>query len=343
MTSETVAAKHFDRWVGVWDEIYASMPDRAPFLQSRFLAPLLQHFGSGSEIVFIGRDRSGRRFAAILVRTGFGVWSTFQPSQLPLGPLVAEPGFAWEDLRSHLFSSLPGASASVGVTQLDPALFERPSGDGATLDYIETAWVDVDQPFDAYWAARGKNLRHNVRKQRSRLSESGIEARLDCITDADGVDEAIAGYGALEAAGWKSELGTAVHAENRQGSFYRSMLAAFMRAGKGRIWRYWFGSKLVAIDLCIEGNETLVILKTTYSEGEKQFSPAFLMREEYFRTLFNEGRLRRIEFFGRRMEWHQRWTENVRILYHINFDRWSWITSMRRLRSRGSAMQARAS
>lgn len=332
MTSETVAAKDFDRWIVAWDEIYASMPDRAPFLHSRFLVPLVEHFGTGKEVVVLGRTNSGHSFGAIVARTGIGLWTTFQPSQLPLGPLIAQPGVEWEELRRCLFASLPGTVASLGITQVDPALFDRPAG--STLDYIETAWVDIDQPFDAYWAARGKNLRHNMRKQRSRLAESGITARLQCVADVEGVAAAIEDYGRLEAAGWKSDLGTAVQADNEQGAFYRNMLAAYVRAGKGQIWRYWFDSKPVAIDLCIEGEETLVILKTTYAEDEKQYSPAFLMREEYFRTLFGEGRLRRIEFFGRRMEWHQRWTENVRTLYHVNFDRWSWITSMRRLRGR---------
>jgi hypothetical protein len=46
------------------------------------------------------------------------------------------------------------------------------------------------------------------------------------------------------------------------------------------------------------------------------------MREEATRTLFDEGRLGRIEFYGRVMEWHLRWTDEVRTMYHVNYYRW---------------------
>jgi hypothetical protein len=334
MKATAIAARDFGRWVTAWDGIQASMPGLAPFLQSRFLIPLIEHFGTGSELVVVGDN-----LATIVNRTAPGIWTTFQPSQLPLGPLVVRPGTGWTDVRAAVVAAVKGPVASLGFTQMDPALIDRPPAAPGVIDYIDTAWVDVDCSFDAYWAGRGKNLRHNMRKQRSRLAENGIRTRLDCIADPAGVAAAIDDYGRLEAAGWKGEIGTAVRADNAQGAFYRAMLESFARAGKGRIWRYWFDAKPVAVDLCIESDDTLVILKTTYAEDEKQYSPAFLMREEYFRPLFDGGRLRRIEFFGRRMEWHQRWTDNVRTLYHANFDQWAWVSWIRRLRSRAAQPQ----
>jgi hypothetical protein len=76
------------------------------------------------------------------------------------------------------------------------------------------------------------------------------------------------------------------------------------------------------MDICIEGGGTLVILKTAYDESQKTFSPSSLMREEAFASIFREGNIGRIEFYGRLMEWHTRWTENARTLYHANFYRW---------------------
>lgn len=55
----------------------------------------------------------------------------------------------------------------------------------------------------------------------------------------------------------------------------------------------------------------LVILKTTYNESIKSLSPAFLMREEAFRALFDERKVHRIEFFGKLIESHTCWTEDV--------------------------------
>jgi hypothetical protein len=62
------------------------------------------------------------------------------------------------------------------------------------------------------------------------------------------------------------------------------------------------------------------------------------MREEACRGLFGEGRFARIEFYGRVMEWHTRWTDQVRTLYHLNHYRWPLLAQLHgRLRERGGA------
>jgi hypothetical protein len=61
------------------------------------------------------------------------------------------------------------------------------------------------------------------------------------------------------------------------------------------------------------------------------------MRQDAFREVFDDGRLRRIEFYGRMMEWHTRWTEHSRTLYHVNLYRWAIISRVRRELQRLSA------
>ena len=89
------------------------------------------------------------------------------------------------------------------------------------------------------------------------------------------------------------------------------------------LYRYYFDEmpleQVVQEVPQLEGGGTLVILKTTYDETIKTISPAFLMREESFRGLFEEQQLTHIEFFGKLMEWHTRWTDDVRTLFHVNY------------------------
>jgi hypothetical protein len=84
------------------------------------------------------------------------------------------------------------------------------------------------------------------------------------------------------------------------------------------------------MDLCIESGDVLVVLKTTYDEKVKVVSPATLMRHEIMSRLFEEGRIGRVEFYGKAMDWHLRWTNDLRTLYHVNGYRWS---GLKRLRS----------
>ena len=217
----------------------------------------------------------------------------------------------------------------LGLTQLDPLLAPAPI---APIDYIQTARITVTGSFDHYWSARGKNLRNNLKKQRSKLAADGIALRLETSRAAEEMAHAVADFGRLESAGWKAGAGTAVSPDNAQGRFYTRMLEAFAARGAATVYRYWFNEQLVAMDLCIRQDDCIVVLKTTYDESvPKTFSPALLMREEAVRALFDDVHtpsLARIEFYGKVMEWHTRWTEEVRTLYHVNHYRWA---ALRRL------------
>jgi CelD/BcsL family acetyltransferase involved in cellulose biosynthesis len=336
-------ARNWPEVAPLWDDVHADARG-LPFHQAAYLTPLLEQFGAGDETIAFGH-RGSRAVAATLLRhVGVGRMATFQPSQLPLGPWLVAPGEDGVAAARSLLAQLPGLRLALGLTQIDPRLSPRPVDDPrtATLDYISTAWVEVESSFDRYWEERGKNLRANLRKQRNRLAEEGVTLAFDTLTEVAEVSAALAEYGRLESLGWKAEMGTAVRADNAQGRFYEAMLRNFCALGRGRIWRLKFDGKVVAMDLCIEGGETLVVLKTAFDPAFRQVSPAFLLRQDAFRQLFDEGRLRRIEFYGRVMEWHTRWTDRSRVLYHANFYRWSAIPRLRDRLRRLAARQADA-
>jgi len=322
-----------------WDAFNARAGD-LPFLRSQFLSPLLGEFGSGAEQLAVCGGLENPLAMAIVSRRGFGRWETFQPSQLPLGAWLKRPDAEFELLVEGLSRRLPGFVLAVGLTQLDPLVAPRPgdSGQVRTLDYVQTAWIDVRGTFEEYWAGRGKNLRQNMRKQRAKLEADRIATVLETLRSPDDVPQAIADYGMLESAGWKASGGTAIHPSNAQGRFYRAMLESFFKSGAGRVYRYRLGEKVVAMDLCVEASGMLVILKTAYDESLKAFSPASLMHEQAFAAIFREGGIKRIEFYGALMEWHTRWTENARRLYHVNYYRWPILSAAKdqieRLRAR---------
>jgi CelD/BcsL family acetyltransferase involved in cellulose biosynthesis len=309
-----------------WDALCAQSGS-LPFLRSDFLLPALAEFGTGCELLGVCGNAAEPVAMGLFVRRRTGAWETFQPAQLPLGAFVARTGPDLADLARMLVRALPRFALTVAITQQDPAVRPRPSDARllGTLDYVDTARVAVEGTFEEYWAARGRNLRQNVRKQLAKLEQDGIVPQLDCVTDSHGVAEAIEQYGRLESAGWKARGGTAIGVDNAQGRFYRRVFEAFCARGAARIYRCWFGDRLAAMDLCVVDGPVLVVLKTTYDETLRAVSPASLLRYAYFRTLFDEGLIRRIEFYGKVMDWHLRWTSDVRMLYHVNAYRWPWV------------------
>ena len=326
-------ATAFDANANVWGELHARSAT-TPLLAYDFVAPLLAQFGNGDELLACC-EHEGRVVAmALLAPAGRFSWHTFQPPQAPLGLWLQEPGFAPTALLASLMPALPGVALVFGLTQCDPDLLARPTESSClrTMDYIDTSRISLTGSFDDYWNARGKNLRANLKKQRTRLAREGTALRLQVSRSPDEVAAAIEQYGRLESAGWKSGGGSAVDAANAQGRYYRAMLESFCRRGAGSIYRYWFGEQLVAIDLCIEDDTQLIVLKTTYDESVAGgLSPALLMREEALQALFAEARLGRLEFYGRVMEWHTRWTNEVRTLYHVNYYRWSALARLHAL------------
>lgn len=340
MSWQLIPASRFGEYAERWNELNRRTTD-TPFFDSAFIQPLLREFGTGRELLALHSAGGRLTAASLLMRVGRGMWQTFQPSQLPLGPWLCSADADLLQLTRALVRRLPGLALGVGITQLDPRLLPRPA-DGATLstlDYVSTSHVEVAADFNAYWESRGKNLRQNTRKQRNKLATEGIEPSLECVERPVDVLAAIADYGALESAGWKSGTGTAIHPQNEQGRFYIAALEAFCAQGRGRIYRYRFGEKVVAMDLCVDSGPVVVILKTTYDESYRAVSPSTLMRQEQFRAWWDEGRYRRVEFYGKTLEWHTRWTESHRMLYHVNSYRWPWVRKLARRAARGESAQ----
>lgn len=319
-------AAEIARMAGGWDDLNARGA-RSPLLSSQFLQSALLAFGTGKEKLACLGDPAAPDCMAVVVERKRGVWETFQPSQAPIGFWLMRPGLELEAVARALVGALPGFPLVLGITQQDPELLARPAASAhlQTLDYIETARIMVEGDFEAFWEKRGKNLRQNMRKARNKLEKAGLTASLVCLTDPAAVAEAIAHYGRLESAGWKSRDGTAVHPDNDQGRFYRDLLETHCRNGVGRIYQLMFNDTIAAMDICVQREDVIVILKTTYDEASADYSPAMLMHQELFQELFQSGEFKRIEFYGKVMEWHLRWTEDKRTMYHINCYRWGWL------------------
>lgn len=319
MSTILLAINEFANVRAAWDEINEAHFQH-PLLESRFVVAALAQFGTGQEQIAITGPLEAPDAIAIIAPAKLGAWQTFQISQAPLGALIAKPGLDFGGLTKGLFAALPKTCQVFSVTQQDPDLQPRPAERGTirTLDYIETARISVDRDFNDYWSGRGKNLRHNMKRQSNRLEREGVHLRLETLTKPEEMCKGVESYGNLESQGWKAEGGTAIHLDNEQGKFYTAMLEAYAETGNARIFRFYYDEKLSAVDLCILNESALIILKTTYDETINTSSPALQMRLEYFPQIFDSREVKRIEFYGKVMDWHTKWSDEIRTMYHVN-------------------------
>lgn len=307
-----------------WDRLGAQRLD-LPFMCAKAISAALEVFGSGQEQLLVGRADADIQAMLVLVSDGRFRWRTFQPSQLPLGAWVADAVHNLPDLCRSLMRGPIDLCLVLSITQVDPLQAPRlpDAADTRHSDYIDTAWVDIAGSFEAYWSARGKNLRQNMRKQRNKLAAEGTTTMLRILRGIDDMAPALARYGALESAGWKANQGTAIHADNDQGRFYKRLFESAASCGEAVVFEYLFNDKTAAINLCLLRDGVLVVLKTTYDESiPKALSPAFLLREEELQHIFAGQEIRRIEYYGKVMDWHTKLTDNKRGLYHLTAYRW---------------------
>ena len=315
-----------------WDQLNAERLD-LPFLSAAAIGAALQVFGDGTERLLVASDRDGSPAAmALLQSDGALRWRSFQPSQLPLGAWVAGPAITPVMLTRSLLRGPLGLCLVLSLTQTDTltAAREPDAPDTTHGDYIDTAWVDIEGSFDDYWAARGKNLRQNMRKQRNKLAAAGTSTVMRVWRDAADMASALQRYGAIESIGWKAARGTAIHADNDQGRFYLRMFEHAARHGEAVIFEYLFDDRPVAMNLCLLRGGVLVVLKTTYDESiPSSLSPAFLLREAELQHFFAaDSGIKRVEYYGRVMDWHTKLTDKQRGIYHLTGYRWPVVKSL---------------
>ena len=312
-----------------WDQLNAARGD-LPFLAGHAIVSALKILGDGSERLLVGYD--GTRVVAMFLLSPQDKfqWCTFQPSQVPLGAWVADADLHLLDITRSLLRGPLGFCLGLSITQVDPHVAPRAEDnpDSQHTDYIDTGWIDIQGNFDDYWSARGKNLRQNMRKQRVKLLADGVKLTMQVLREHADMSPAIARYGSMESAGWKAQNGTAIHPDNVQGRYYRELLEQASLRGEAVVYQYLFDDRVVAMNLCLLRQGTLVVLKTTYDESIQTYSPAFLLRENELQEIYQEGQIKRMEYFGRLMDWHTKLTDKKRTVYHLTVYRWPFVKKL---------------
>jgi CelD/BcsL family acetyltransferase involved in cellulose biosynthesis len=327
------AQQSFTSTAARWDSLNRLSHDHV-LLDSRFVQALLRRFDSSQVLLGI-QDVGTVQAMALVIRKAPGIWETFQPSQAPLGLLLKDSVQEPLQVLRGLLQSLPGPALQVGILQQDPefspVLPLPDSPEIELVEYIKTPRLTVAGTYEEYWKGRSGNLRHNLSRQRKRLAEKGSRLELVVCATPESMPDAMREYGRLESAGWKGAEGTAVVDGSAQGIFYRDLMEAFSATHEGMVYQLLLDGKVVASDLCLARNGMLVVLKTAYDETIPQISPALLMREDIIRRLYEEKTIKVIEFYGRVLDWHLKWTDEVRTMYHINCYRHSWVEKAKKV------------
>lgn len=326
------AKQSFRDYRALWDSVNKTHGNHV-LLDSLFVEALINAFADDDTLLGVCDGPGLPTLGLFSPRKSTGLWTTFQPSQAPIGFLLIGNSENLREQLRELFFALPRFALGLSILQQDPE-FTKLDGDltefGAErLDHITTSRIRIAGNFDEYWTSRGRFYSADLRRQCRRLAERGVQFELRVERRPDRMADCIAEYARLEESGWKSKEGTAVTQTNIQGRFYSDVLQKFGCQNEAVVYQLLFNGKTVASDLCLQRNGMLVILKIAYDESYEGISPGKLLNQEMFRHLFTEGSTQVLEWYGRFHEWQVKLGAEPRTIFHVNLYRYPWISHLR--------------
>jgi CelD/BcsL family acetyltransferase involved in cellulose biosynthesis len=167
--------------------------------------------------------------------------------------------------------------------------------------------IPVRGTFDAWLHAIGDNMRVNLRKARNRLERlhpGGLAFRF--LAGADATEAPLEGFAAMEASGWKGEVGGALAASPPKMELYRRLARRFAARG----WLEWHfldvGGKPAAAHMAVRMGRTLVMFRICYDEGLGKFMPGNLLIRESVERAFRDRDTDAIDFV-QTQPWQKNW------------------------------------
>jgi hypothetical protein len=184
-------------------------------------------------------------------------------------------------------------------------------------------FIEIDGTPDETSARLSASLRSDLRRASRKAEQIGVvsfETHAPA-TERDLLllwEEAVK----VEAAGWKGRSGTALDADRRIGSFYRSYATRACERGILRILFLRLGADVAAMMIAVEASDRWWILKIGYDERFADCSPGMLLLHEALRDAARRG-LRSYEFLGSPAGWTRRWTERERPMARVLVYPWT--------------------
>jgi CelD/BcsL family acetyltransferase involved in cellulose biosynthesis len=133
-----------------------------------------------------------------------------------------------------------------------------------------------------------------LRRQHRRLSEEGALTH-EIALDANAVDAALAGYLAVEAAGWKGRSGTAAVSDSATARFLARAVTSLASEGKARIDRLKLNGRTIASTITLFSGDRAWFWKTAYDENYARYSPGVQLASDLTEALRGEAAIKLVD------------------------------------------------
>jgi CelD/BcsL family acetyltransferase involved in cellulose biosynthesis len=287
---------------------------RSPFLTVEWLAEWWEAFGEGEPQVVTIKDGDTLRAGALLARSRSGLGGTANDHSGDWDCVAAGP-----DERTQFWEALAAESAPVLVLPvlhaaqaeriarevLAPAGYRFVAERGPASPYLE-----LPASYDELLAGKSRNFRSQLGRRRRALEKEG-ELVFRTTLGGQELERDLEALFRVEAAGWKSEQGTAILSDDRAQRFYRSFARVAAERGWLRIHLLELDGRAIAADYSLVFANGEFLLKTGFDEAFSRLSPGLVLRGEVLRQAIEAG-LGYYDFLGGPDHYKMRWAEDLR-------------------------------
>jgi CelD/BcsL family acetyltransferase involved in cellulose biosynthesis len=301
-----------------WNALLRAGPVDMPFIRHEWIAAWLRHFAPTRGLrILVARNAAGE---------AMGI-APFLEQRRPLGHLwLTAPAndhscrFEWVLGRDPA-----GAVAAIWAHLRDQlrwtgVLLRDLPRDGPTSTLLAAAagadgcligrWESMCSPYLSLGMAPvasriSAKHRRNLERRGRNLGGRGAVA-YEMIDGADGLDESLAAFFALEGAGWKGSRGTAIAGDPRLFAFYTEVASVAAEQGWLSMRALRLEGRPAAIHFGLTYRGTYYLPKAAYDESLGHCSPGQLLMREVLAEC--EGRrLSAFDFLGPSMAWKRDW------------------------------------
>ncbi|MFU7527888.1 GNAT family N-acetyltransferase [Qipengyuania sp. ASV99] len=290
-------------FLAAWDALAINASEPNPFFEGWFAQPSLIHLETGAPTALIAVYDDGALIGIVPAaqrRSYYGylvphvaVW--LHDNAFCSVPLVArglECQF-WRALLQHLdhsagralFLHLPQLPADGSVCRaLDSVLAEtgRPA---FTVGAEERAMLASNECPETYLAqSMSAKKRKELRRQRNRLGEEGALTFERC-SDAQAVEAWVEEFLALESAGWKGDVGSALASAAATRNFFAQALTGAAHAGRLERLTLRLDGQAIAMLVNFITPPGMFSFKTAFDERFARYSPGLLLQIENLNLL----------------------------------------------------------
>jgi CelD/BcsL family acetyltransferase involved in cellulose biosynthesis len=206
-----------------------------------------------------------------------------------------------------LLGRLPGGSPSVDALKTA----HRGRAGVVVRDVPGAPTIPLSPGWTASEGLLSKRRASDMRRARRRAEALGEVSYEVLAPRSDELEPLFQEAVEAEAAGWKSRQGSALKADARRLDFYSRYARGAAERDELRICFMRIDGRAIAMQLAVEWEDRLWLLKIGYDEDFGRCSPGMLLMLESTRWAASRG-LRSVELLGTPAPWTDMWTEEVR-------------------------------